>query len=167
MKKMLLSLTLLLGLTLTLNSCKTNTPKAVADKFLSSLYHYDYESAKEVSTEETKKMLDMIAQFSDAMPDSMRKEAQKIKIKIKDVKEENDKATVLYEISDEPTEKTIHLVKQEGKWLVQWSKMDAEAGAEADLNSAPPAEEVPAQTPAAPPADGTAVDTSNQSNSTP
>ncbi|MCD6064102.1 MAG: hypothetical protein K0R82_2013 [Flavipsychrobacter sp.] len=124
MKKLLLSLAATFVIAIALTSCNTNSPKAAADKFLTNLYHMDYEAAKEVATEDTKKMLDMMAQFSSMMPDSTKESAKKIKVDIKDVKEEGDKATVIYTTSESAGDQKIDLVKQNGKWLVQYNKQD-------------------------------------------
>lgn len=132
MKKLFFSLATVVLLAMSLVSCNNNTPKAAADKFLNSFYHMDYKEAKTVSTEETKKMLDMIEQFSTMMPDSAKETAKKVKINIKDVKEEGDKATVMYTTSENTTESKLDLIKQEGKWLVQFNKQDpSAAGGEA------------------------------------
>jgi len=124
MKKVLLSLAAVLMISLGLVSCNSNSPKASADKFLTGLLHYDYESAKSVSTDETKKMIDLMAQFSAMMPDSIKQASKKVNVDIKDVKEEGDKATVTYTTSEDKQEKKLNLVKVDGKWLVQYSKMD-------------------------------------------
>jgi len=124
MKKVLLSLAAVLVFAISMVSCNSNSPKASADKFLTGLLHYDYEAAKSVSTEETKKMIDLMAQFSAMMPDSVKQASKKIAVNIKDVKEEGDKATVTYTTSDDTQEKKLNLVKQDNKWLVQYSKMD-------------------------------------------
>jgi hypothetical protein len=151
MKKFLLSLASAFLLAITIISCNSNTPKATAEKFLNGLYHMDYKEAKAVSTEDTKKMLDMMEQFSGMMPDSSKQSAKKIKVDIKDVKEEGDKATVIYTTSASTGEQKLDLVKQNGKWLVQYSKQDNGGG-----ESTEPAEE-PAMTDtsAVPSADGT------------
>lgn len=128
MKKAVYSILAIVLITIGLTSCNSNTPKASADKFLTGLLHYDYESAKSVSTEETKKMVDLMAQFSSMMPDSVKQDAKKVKIIIKDSKEEGDKAVVTYSTSDDTTQKKINLVKQNDKWLVQYSKMDNPMG---------------------------------------
>ncbi len=141
MKKLLLSLTAFLAFTIGMSSCNSDSPKGAADKFLTGLMHYDYEAAKSVSTEETKKMVDLMAQFSAMMPDSVKEEAKKVKVNIKDAQEEGDKATVTYATSDDPQEKKLNLVKQDGKWLVEWSKMDNMPEDETDDMSAPPADE--------------------------
>lgn len=161
MKKVLLSLAAVMVIAISMVSCNSNSPKASADKFLTGLLHYDYEAAKSVSTEETKKMIDLMAQFSAMMPDSMKQAAKKVKVNIKDAKEEGDKATVTYTTSDDPQEKKLNLVKQNGKWMVQYSKMDGNMGeGENSEMIAPPAGE-PAMTDSvsAPEAEGTVTDT--------
>lgn len=154
MKKFLLSAASIILLAITIVSCNSNTPKGTADKFLNSLYHMDYKQAKTVSTDNTKKMLDMMEQFSAMMPDSSKESAKKIKVDIKDVKEEGDKATVIYTTSASTGEQKLDLVKQNGKWLVEYSKQDNGGGGES--NEPQPAEE-PAMTDttAAPAVDGT------------
>jgi hypothetical protein len=130
-------------------SCNQNSSKKVAEKFLNSFYHMDYKTAKEVSTEETKKVLDFMEQLSTVMPDSQKQQAKQIKIDIKDVKETGDKATVEYETSNTKGVQKLNLVKTSGKWLVNWSKQD-EMGAEAQ-----PAEEPQMSDTTAPPAQET------------
>jgi uncharacterized protein YxeA len=124
MKKALLSIAAICLLAISLTSCSNNSPKASADKFLTSLYHMEYAKAKEVATDDTKKLLDMMEQFSSVLPDSSKQSAKKIKVDIKDVKEEGDKATVTYVTSESPNEQKLDMIKQNGKWLVQWSKQD-------------------------------------------
>ena len=69
MKKILLSLAAVFVLAVAVTSCSSNSPKAAADKFLTNLYHMNYKEAKEVATEDTKKMLEMMESFS-AMTDT-------------------------------------------------------------------------------------------------
>ncbi|HTN47384.1 MAG TPA: NTF2-like N-terminal transpeptidase domain-containing protein [Flavipsychrobacter sp.] len=165
MKKLLLSIATLLVCAMSFVACKTDTPKAAAEKFLNGLYHMDYETAKSVSTEQTKGMLDLMAQFSTMMPDSAKTEAKKIKVTIKDEKIEGDKATVTYTSSEDGNkmERKLELVKggedakeNKGKWLVAWNKddgMGGDAGQEKPADT--PAEE-PTDTTVAPPADNIA-----------
>lgn len=138
MKRIFFALAAVIMLAVGLVSCNSNTPKAAADKFLTSFYHMDYKEAKTVSTEETKKMLDMIEQFSTMIPDSAKANAKKIKVTIKDVKEEGEKAVVTYTTSENTTESKLDMIKQEGKWLVQFNKQDQGVG---DMNSEPMEEE--------------------------
>lgn len=133
MKRVLSSITLILALAITLVSCDSNSPKSVADKFLVAYYHLDFEGAKKVSTEETKKMLDMMQQFSTMIPDSSKKQAKNITVKLNDVKQKGaDTAVVTYVTSNIPTEQTLNMVKVNGKWLVQWSKQDQMGGGATD-----------------------------------
>ncbi len=174
MKKLLLSFATIILFAAAFTGCNSNSPKAAADKFLTNLYHMNYDEAKNVSTDETKKMLDMIAQFSSMAPDSVKETAKKIKVDIKDVKEEGDNATVTYTASDPNnkdaagTEQKIAMVKQNGKWLAQWDKQNGMGGNEPnnDWEDAQPAD--PTMTDSsrnfeyAAPADGTMVDTLNR-----
>ena len=126
MKKILLSLSALLLAAVILVSCNKNSPKDVANTWLTSFYHMDYDAAKKVSTDDTKNLLSQLQQLSSMISDSSKKEMKKITITIKDVKEEGDKATVSYMRSDNATgkEEIIKLVKQNNQWLVQFSKSD-------------------------------------------
>jgi|GEM_PF-2521357 hypothetical protein len=114
-----------------LQSCKNDSPKAAAEKFLNNLNHMNYDAAKTVATEETINMLDMLAQFSSMMPDSVKEEARKVTVFIKEEKILTDStAYVIYTTSENHTEQRLNLVKRsvdggkEKKWLAQWSKMD-------------------------------------------
>jgi hypothetical protein len=151
MKKLLFFLSVTVLLAAGLTGCNSNSPKATADKFLNNFYHMDYKEAKTVATDDTKKVLDMIEQFATMIPDSQKQNAKKIKIDIKDVKEEGDKATVVYTTSESKQDQKLDLVKQNGKWLVKWSKQnDAEGEAPADGQT-----EEPALSDTAAPPDGT------------
>lgn len=162
MKKLLLSFTAIVVFALGITGCNSNSPKASADKFLTGLLHYDYESAKSVSTEETKKMIDLMAQFSAMMPDSIKQAAKKTTVNIKDANEEGEKATVTYTTSDDPQEKKLNLVKQNGKWLVQYSKMDQMDEGETTDAMLPAGEEPVSLDSAAAPATATAADSTQQ-----
>ncbi|MBN9482660.1 MAG: hypothetical protein BGO70_07290 [Bacteroidetes bacterium 43-93] len=134
MKKIFLGLAAIL--TFTLVSCSSNSPKAVAQKFLEHFWHMEYKDAKEYSTDVTKDMLDMLEQVSTIMPDSAKQNAKKIKVDIKDVKENGDKAVVSFTTSEMPEEKQLNMVKQNGKWLVNLTKND-NLGDEPDNTAAP------------------------------
>lgn len=160
MKKAILSIAAMLMLAITLVSCGGSSPKASAEKWLNGFYHMDYASAKEVSTEETKKQLETFEGLMGMMQQNAKEEAKKIKVDIKDPKVDGDNATVEYTLSNDPSPKTLKMVKKDGKWLAQWSKMDmggmgggtgADAGAggtiDGGMNNTP-------DTMMAPPADG-------------
>ena len=130
MNRVLFSLLAVLGIAVFFSSCSQNSPEPVAKKWLTSFYHMDYETAKTVSTDETKKVIAMFQQLSVNSSDSDKQQLKRIKVEIKNVKTEGDKSTVTYVTSDNPKEQTIHLVKQNGKWRVQWTKQDQMAGDE-------------------------------------
>jgi hypothetical protein len=162
MKKILLSLAALLTLAVVFSGCNSNSPKATAEKWLNAFYHMDYAKAKEFSTEDTKKQLESFESMMGMMQQSAKEEAKKIKVDVKDPVVEGDKATVEYTLSNDPSPKTLKLVKENGKWLAQWTKMDmggngdgAPGAGDLDnsgLESAP-------DTMMAPPADGTVNET--------
>lgn len=130
-------------------SCNKNTPEASAEKFLNGFLHMDFEAAKSVSTEETKKFVSMMQQLSPAMVnDSVKNEAKKIKVKIIDSEIKGDKAVVTFTTSESNAQQKLHLVKENGNWLVESTKND-----QFDMESEPMTEpDVPAtiDTPALP-----------------
>lgn len=124
MKKTILSIAAVLALAVTLVSCGGGSPKAAAEKWLNGFYHMDYASAKEVSTDDTKKQLETFEGMMGMVQQGQKDQAKKIKIDVKEPKVTGDNATVEYTLSDDPSPKTLKMVKQNGKWLAQWSKMD-------------------------------------------
>lgn len=156
MKKVLFSVAALFVMALTLSSCGGGGPKANAEKFLNGLYHMDYAAAKEVSSEETKKQVDAFEQMSTMMAQNGKDEAKKIKVDVMEPKVEGDNATVEYKLSNDPTVKTLKMVKKDGKWLASWSKMDM-GGANMTEPGATTPETAPmgTDTMTAPAADGT------------
>ena len=95
----------------------------------------DFAAAKEVSTDETKKQVEAYEQMMGMMQQNAKDEAKKIKVEVMEPKVEGDNATVEYKLSNDPTAKTLKMVKKDGKWLAQWSKMDMGAGMGGDSNA--------------------------------
>lgn len=125
MKKILLSLSLILVTGAFLVSCNKSSPKDVAKEWLTDFYHQDYDAAKKLSTEETKNMMNTLQGFTNALPDSVKQKAKGVTITIKSVKEDGNNAVVTFVASDDPKEQPpLKLVKQNDKWLVQFSKGD-------------------------------------------
>jgi ElaB/YqjD/DUF883 family membrane-anchored ribosome-binding protein len=124
MKSSLRPLLLLAFLSLMLVSCSKNTPKEVAKTWLTGFNHMDFEDAMKLSTQDTKNLLNSLEELTKGVSDSGKTEVKKIKVSIKDVKEEGDKAVVTYTSSDNPTEQKLNLVKENDKWLVQFTKTD-------------------------------------------
>jgi len=136
MKKILVSFSALVLVAFLLVSCNKNSPKTIATTWLTGFYHLDYESVKQYSTEDTKTLITSLQQFTNMVPDSAKKDMKKLTINVKDVKEEGDKAVATYTVSDSPgKDQTLTLVKQNGKWLVQFSKEDQMNSGPADNNN--------------------------------
>jgi hypothetical protein len=126
-QKILLLFLFCFGFTIVLASFviegEKGSPNEVAKAFLTAMNKADYEAAKKLGTDDTKKLLDMTATFAAMMPDSIKKLSAAKKVEtIGEPKIEGDKATVSYKESDSPEQKSLSLVKKEGKWLVQQSK---------------------------------------------
>lgn len=107
-----------------LMSCNKNNPKDVAHTWLTGFNQMDFEQAMKLSTNDTKNLLSTLEELTAGVSDSGRTELKKIKVSIKDVKEDGDKAMVTYTSSDNPNEQVLSLVKQNDKWLVQFTKTD-------------------------------------------
>ena len=128
MKKAILSVAAMLVLAVTLVSCGGSSPKASAEKFLNGITHMDFNAAKEVSTEATKKQVEAYEGMMGMMQKDGKEEAKKIKVDVKEPKVNGDNATVDYTLSNDPSPKTLKMIKQNGKWLAEWSKMDMGGG---------------------------------------
>ncbi len=120
MKKILFLI--LISCTFYFSSCQNNSPKFVAEHFLTAISHANLEEAKKYCDSNTKELLDQ-ANYLNMVPDSVKKEAQKLKIFIKDVKENGNTALVSYTTSKLEEQQFITLVKEDDKWLVQLDKM--------------------------------------------
>jgi len=166
MKKIILSCSAIIVVAFALISCNSGSPKDVANTWLTDFYHMNYDDAKKVSTDDTKKMLDMFQQFTAMMPDSQKQQMKKVTITVKDVKETGDKAVATYTSSDAPKDQTLNLVKVNGKWMVQWSKNDqggSDKGADnTPMPAGPDSAGAPAPTTDAAPAATAAPDTTKK-----
>jgi hypothetical protein len=101
-------------------SCKDNdTPRSVADSYLSALGQRNYESAKKYGTEDTEKLLDMLIAYDKMVYDSMKTET---KYEIVGEKISGDKATILYKEAGKLNQISLPMVKKEGKWKVDMTK---------------------------------------------
>jgi hypothetical protein len=101
-------------------ACSDNNPKPVAKNFLTALNHLDFKKAKEYSTEETGKLLDMMSGFARMIPDSSKEREKKFEITGEII--DGDKATVSYKEEGREDEQSIPLVKVNGQWKVAMSK---------------------------------------------
>ncbi len=140
MKKAILSLSVIAIMATILVSFDKTHPKDVAETWLTSFYHMDFEAAKKISTTDTKALLTQLTEFSSLIPDSVKDEAKNIVININDVAEDGDKATVTYKAlsgkKGDPGEGgTLKLVKQSGQWLVLFTKDDVNASSGKDAGT--------------------------------
>jgi hypothetical protein len=102
----------------------------------------EFEQAMKLSTPDTKNLLNSLKELTDGVDDSSKAEIKKIKVTIKDVKEDGDRAVVTYVASDNQQEQALNLVKQNDKWLVLFTKADLVGTVPEDAEV--PEEELPA-----------------------
>ena len=126
MRKFLGTLLVMLLVQSLLSGCSSSAPKEVAQNWLTSFYRMDFDAAKKLSTEDAKKMLSTFEILSPDQTDSFKKELKKVTVKVKNVRVLGDSVAVAtYVMTDIPDkEERLNLVKQSGKWLVQYSKSD-------------------------------------------
>ncbi|MDW8346233.1 MAG: DUF4878 domain-containing protein [Bacteroidia bacterium] len=94
------------------------SPEEVAITFAKAMSRGDYETAKSVSTEETKKAIDQVKQM--AMTNQNAKKEGDFEVKSKNV--EGDNATVKLFNKLDNKESDVYLKKVNGKWLVSMDK---------------------------------------------
>lgn len=116
---------LLCSLFLLLSGCRKDSSKAVAERFANAFHHRDYKTAMSLATEPSRVQLETISQFAAGLPDASAQEAKNILVVMGKGEEKGDRATYYYTTSDSDIEQKINLVKVEGKWLVEWNKMDS------------------------------------------
>lgn len=99
-------------------SCSNNSPKAVAEKFLTSMENSDFEEAKKYADDSMQQMLGMLSGMGKELP----KGNEKKKVTITKVEEDGDNAKAFYKVEGEEEEKSIDLKKVDGKWKVTFNK---------------------------------------------
>lgn len=119
MKKQLTFIAGIISISLLLSCTSGDSPKAVAEKFLTAYGELDYETARKYGTEETAKLMDMLSgvkKLTDDV-DDLRK-----KFVITGEKIDTDKAIVYYKEENTSTELPLILTREEGKWKVNMTK---------------------------------------------
>lgn len=101
-----------------------DSPKAVAQKFITALEDKKFDEASSVATDETKQAVKMIESFASMMP----ADAKKKEFEFGEEKIDGDKASVSYKEKGTDKDQTVNLVKKDGKWLVAMSKEDMTGG---------------------------------------
>ncbi len=129
--KKLVSLLLVVVAVIAFNSCgKKTSPEAVATDYLKAVNALKFDEAKKFVTEESKATIDFMAQMTTMGGEEAKKKAAEAKIEIKDMKCETkddaaDCTCKLVSEGKEEKEEKIHLVKKDGKWLVEQKKEGA------------------------------------------
>lgn len=85
-------------LLLLLTACKNpNTPEQTAIKFLNSMYTYDFEGAKNISTKSTWNMLNILEAKTQDISDEVKSaNIGKLKVKILDSRKESDSTFIIF-----------------------------------------------------------------------
>lgn len=123
MKKIILSLAVVLGLLMT--GCKSGSsdPRGVLMSFMEALGKKDIEGAKKYATKDSEAMLGMIQMGMSMAPDSAKdKTYDKDNMEFGDAKIDGDKATV--PVKDKKSGETTNytLKKEGGAWKVAFDK---------------------------------------------
>lgn len=114
-------------------ACKTsknniNSPEKVAEKFLIHFAAYEFEKAKELGTENTVKMLDLLQGLMDiAKKNEKEGQLQPKNIRVEIVGSIVDGNSAIVSYKDEKGEiQKMELLKVKGKWLVDLKKESKE-----------------------------------------
>jgi hypothetical protein len=115
----------------TLLSCsnKSNTPEAVAEKFLNHLNKQEYSEAKKLGTQATGEYLDMLESQKKATDEELESPV----ITELSCDERENEAFCTYKTNGET--QSINLVKQEDQWLVDMKKETPSSRNEKQSNS--------------------------------
>lgn len=120
MKLNLKHIACILLLAISIASCSSNKPDAVAVKFLTATNDENYAEAKKYCDEATVELLDMASSFAGM--NEKEKEASEVIIVATDVKD--DTAEVTYKTAPDAEEKMLKLKKIDGDWKVSLAKED-------------------------------------------
>lgn len=104
-----------------MDGCRSGgSAREVSEQFLEYIGNNEYDKAKDISTEETGRLLEMMEAFDKMSEEGSVKER---KFKILELKTEgaNSKATYV-EVGKENLRREFMLVKKDGKWLVSADK---------------------------------------------
>lgn len=142
MKKLFFISALFLAFLVT--SCSNNSPKVVAEKFLTEMENQNFEEAKKYADDSMQQLLTML----NGMPKDNNKKAENVKVKVVRVEENGDKAKAFYivegkEVEGESKEQSIDLKKVDGKWKVSFNKEDANKEGMNNSESTPETDENP------------------------
>ncbi len=116
-------------------SCnRGDSPREVAETFLGYMAANDFERAKELGTEETDRLMDMLNGFKKMVSDSTQLEEHNFSIVAEKI--EGNVATYTYEDKNKGPEagvESLTLVKEDGKWKVAMNKENYNEGVSESL----------------------------------
>ncbi len=125
MKKNLFKIATFIAVSILIACAGGEGPKNVAEKFLKETQAENFDGAKKYCTEETGKLLDMMASFAKMGDKDKKEKKDEKKFTMVDEKIDGDNATVTYKIEGKETgEQSLKMKKVNGKWLVSVSKDD-------------------------------------------
>jgi len=129
MKKNFLNFAVMFFAVIALNACKSsNSPEAVAEKYLNHIAKQEWAEAKKLGTENTQQLVDMLASFGG------KSEIKEVKIEGMKCDVKGDSALCNYKSNNEADK--LNLIKKDGKWLVDQKKeMPADNGLGKDSTS--------------------------------
>ncbi len=116
MKRTLTFSVLALAAVCILWACSSETPKQIAEKYLTAMSVGDYEAAKQYVTKDSQSALDTYAK------DPASKIEEAIKMQIGDETLSENKAMVAYKQNAD--DKVLQLTKEDGKWKAIFSESD-------------------------------------------
>jgi hypothetical protein len=104
------------------HACKTtDSPEKVTEKFMNHLALGEYDKAGELGTESTKQMMEMFKALESLGGESITDDDVKPE-KIKNVECEIDGDFAVCRFEEDGEMAEVHLVKVDGKWLVDMKK---------------------------------------------
>lgn len=139
MKKTFLISVVMLSLTFMIVSCNNNNPESVADKFVKAFVKYDFDEAKKYVTPESVSMLEI---FKTVATPEVKEAAKDTKVDFLSIEHTSDSTAVVkfnllnfvdanpfgnnngekFTIIPEGRISTVHMLKTDGKWLVNAGK---------------------------------------------
>ena len=119
MKRLFLFVSLICSTAIIFSCGNSDTPRAVADKFLKALSTEDYESAKKYGTKDTERLLEMYNGLKKMRADSIKAD---YKYEITGEKLSGDNATIFYKEDRRPGVEQLSMIKIDGKWKVMLTK---------------------------------------------
>lgn len=143
--KSIIKTTIAVAISIAMFGCSGDSPEKAAQAFLDAVNAKDFEKAKTLSTEDSHKMIDLIASFAQA---GEEEEAEVKKVDVKKCTVDGDKAVCDYCCDAEGKETQINLKKEGDKWLADMSKetLFGDENPFENVDMTPETEDAPAET---------------------